>query len=166
MKDCDTSDENGLCPIEPPTSNANSGASEKIIAPPPKLDAPLPASYNAYFIDGNLPASLEGQDLGPLTHKLLSFLRRPALSHGEAFEANNAACPPALADALVNPDQLRDNRAFWEGVDNEEIVRRRAELVLYLADKVGEGVVGVAGEVKRGIVMTAGNKVSLVGRVS
>lgn len=189
MKGCDTNDDVGLClPGDVPnevavedspaaldfetesdplgdtsgSSGSEGGLSEHVAAPPPKLEVPLPSSYSDYFPDGSLPDSLTAPGLGELSGKLLNFLRRPALSHGDAFEVNNAACPPALSDALVNPDQLKGNRDFWERVNEDEIVRRRAELVQYIADRaVTETVVGEAGKGKRGIVFTAGNKVGI-----
>lgn len=177
-KACDPNDVNGLCPIDGLSSDANDSpvvnhaaewaeakenTGDHVAAPPPKLDAPLPTGYAAFFADGNLPEALNDQALAALSSKLTAFLRRPALSHEQALEANSAACPPGLSDALVNPDQLKGEREFWQHVDADEVLKRRAQLVQYVADQAGTSkVIGepTDGKPTRGIVFTAGNAVS------
>lgn len=130
-----------------------------VVAPPPSdIDDRLPPAYAKLFKGRVLPEDLES--IPSVSTKLEQWLRRPILSHEDARESNTAHCPYALANKLVNPDQLRDQKTFWETeVTAAEVAVRRAEIVKYIARKAWEGadIVGKAGP--RGIVMTAGNKV-------
>jgi alpha 1,2-mannosyltransferase len=133
-----------------------------VAAPPSQEeddDLRLPAEYNAYFKSGRMPDALDA--VPQLAARLAAFLRKPALSHAAAWEANIKNCPPSQADSLVNKDQYEGNHDFWvENVTPKEIIRRRADLVKYIAARVWEGeeVIGRPGT--RGIVYTAGNQVS------
>ncbi|ODN99302.1 hypothetical protein I350_07468 [Cryptococcus amylolentus CBS 6273] len=124
----------------------------------------LPKIYTSEFPDLKLPPSLlASPHLYPLAHRLTAFLSRPVLSHKKATEANKAGCPTELADKLVNPDQYNGDSEFWmEEVTEEEIVRRRADVVRYLSEAVerGEEVLGREGKTGkgRGIVLTGGNQ--------
>ncbi|GMK59208.1 hypothetical protein CspeluHIS016_0702230 [Cutaneotrichosporon spelunceum] len=125
------------------------------------VDAPLPAAYNAYFPDGQLPVPLRRRSLAPLTERLSEFLHRPALSHEDTVAANQAACPLSTLASMTSAEQLVGPRAIWKNIDAAEIARRRAELVLFLAKHAGDGAkllgTSINGPSKRGIVLTAGN---------
>lgn len=136
----------------------NNGAGIPTPAPPDDDDDNrLPPAYAAYFSDLQLPTELASVPV--LGARLRAFLRRPVQTYAEAREGNDAHCPAALADRLVNPDQLRNEGAWWEALAAGEVVRRRAQLVGALADVVRGGGSVVGEEGTRGIVMTAGNKV-------
>ncbi|KLT41430.1 hypothetical protein CC85DRAFT_247698 [Cutaneotrichosporon oleaginosum] len=153
MPDCEDDNPNGLCPID-----------DTVAAPPPDydlLDAPVPEAYRRYFPDLRLPKELRHPELAPLADRLVQFLSRPALSHKDALEANQAGCPADIIDQLTNPALLSDHQAYWIQIDANEIIERRAELVQYLAKQVeaGHKVLGtmLKGPDKRGIVLTGGN---------
>ncbi|KAK8870048.1 hypothetical protein IAR55_000618 [Kwoniella newhampshirensis] len=128
---------------------------------PPLL--PLPYAYHLQFPSRTLPKALLTPALYPLASRLVDFLHRPILSHSEAKEGNDAGCPRDLADKLVNPDQYNGDSGFWmDDVTTEEIVRRRADMVRWLEERVdkGEEVLGQDGKTGegRGIVLTGGNQ--------
>ena len=134
-------------------------AAPVVAAPPQDDDDRLPAAYASYFKNRVLPDSLDA--VPALAVRLGAFLRRPILSHEAAWEKNLVHCPLALADQLANMGRVAEVKDFWEKeVTPDEIVKRRAELVKYLAAKVWEGVEVLGKEGTRGIVMTAGNRVS------
>ena len=128
-----------------------------------KLDLPLlPSSYEPYFPAGEMPAMFDNPLYRPLAHRLHTWLSRPVLSFDEARAANERQCPRRIADPLVNPDQYNGEHEFWENLSIEEIVQRRAEIVLALQRKLeaGEEVLGGIGSGQgRGIVLTGGNGV-------
>lgn len=118
-----------------------------------------------------LPISLSlNPSLDQLCGRLVQFLHRPVLSHEEAEESNRLHCPLEISDKLVNPDQYNGDSGFWKNeVTKEVIVEKRLGLVNFLADRVeqGERIVWEEGLGKgRGIVMTAGNKVCLLLRLT
>lgn len=98
-----------------------------------------------------------------LASRLAAFLGRPVLSHAAALKADVKACPLAVHDLQVNPDQLRGERDSWKAVDEAEIRSRRAGLVKALesAEQQGEKIVGdpKAKSGGRGIVIAGGNRV-------
>ena len=140
--------------------------------PPPILDldpgwndlAPLPTHY-AKLLPNGLPADFARPKLRTLGLKLDAFLRRPVLSREEALQENLLRCPKEIADPLVNQDQLRGQQSFWDGVERDEILKRRVEIVKEFRARVvqGHSVVGedYGSGKRRGIVLTAGNKVGL-----
>ncbi|WVQ71378.1 hypothetical protein IAR50_000909 [Cryptococcus sp. DSM 104548] len=124
---------------------------------------PLPYEYGTQFPNLKLPLPLRRSSHHlVLAQKLQSFLTRPILSHKEALAENELGCPRKTADGLVNPDQYEGGKDFWEGVGEEEIVERRADIVKYISERLeaGQEVIGRQGKLGlgRGIVMTAGNK--------
>lgn len=120
--------------------------------------APLPQEYEEWFPDRQLPAELE--HVPRLASAVRSFLRRPALSNDDAHNFDH--CPAHLAKLLVNPEQLKNDGPMWRALQPQDIRQRRAELVLYLADRAKDGYELVHleenGGEGRGIVMTSGNK--------
>jgi len=103
-------------------------------------------------------------DSALLASRLAAFLARPVLSHAAALAANVAACPLAIHDRQVNPDQLRGEREGWAKVTERDIEARRKGLVeaLERAGKEGERLVGdpKATSGGRGLVVAGGNRVS------
>jgi hypothetical protein len=132
-----------------------------VVAPPPNDDDDrLPAEYAAHFKNRVLPDSLD--TVPALATRLASFLRRPIRSFNESRDANELHCSRSIADNLIQADFWKDNHEFWENdVTREEVTARRAEIVKYLAKKVWEGEEVLGKEGTKGIVLTAGNKVSL-----
>lgn len=131
----------------------------------------LPKIYASEFPDLKLPPSLRASPkFYALNSRLVSFLSRPVLSHSAASQANLEGCPSELSDKLVNPDQYAGDGWFWrDEIDEEEIVRRRVDVVRYLSEAVerGEQILGQEGETGkgRGIVLTGGNQVRCYGVV-
>ncbi|KIJ51257.1 glycosyltransferase family 71 protein [Sphaerobolus stellatus SS14] len=95
-----------------------------------------------------------------LQARLHALLNAPVLSYAEATPANEAACPPSVADKQVNQDQLKGNREEWITISKEEIKERRKSIVRFLEvlESQGTAVMGPGLGSGRGIVMTAGNK--------
>jgi len=127
------------------------------------LDLPdLHERYTAHFPTLHLPSVFDTPVYRPLAKRLHAFLARPGFDVAAFRSSSEAGCPRRLSDQLVNPDQYEGEIEFWDGVDPEEIAKRRADIVNWLADRIakGEEVVadGKAGE-GRGIVLTGGNQV-------
>jgi hypothetical protein len=128
------------------------------------LDLPdLHDRYSAYFPTLRLPAAFDTPLYRPLAKRLHSFLARPGFDNDAFRLTSEESCPRRLSDKLVNPDQYDGEIEFWNGIGPEDIAKRRAEIVMWLADRIakGEEVVadGQSGE-GRGIVLTGGNQVS------
>lgn len=119
----------------------------------------MPEAYKPYYADLRLPASLRAPGLALLAERLGSFLNRPLLSHEDGAGANREGCPLEIVNEVANPDMQREHMDFWVATGPEEIAKRRAELVSYLAEHVekGEKMLGSKEGVTRGIVMTGGN---------
>jgi len=98
-----------------------------------------------------------------LQARLQNLLDAPVLSYSEAKSSNDKSCPPEFADKQVNQDQLKGNRDFWIDVTKDDIREHRRKIVEYLKtlEKDGVAVMGADSKAgsRRGIVMTAGNKV-------
>jgi hypothetical protein len=100
------------------------------------------------------------------------FLSRPRLTHKQAAQQNQAACPLDQANAQVNADQLKNDRDKWLAVDPDMIDAMRRGALDYLeqhtaregeAALIGPGYALQDGERKpvrqgsRGLVLAAGN---------
>ena len=120
----------------------------------------IPPSFAPYFEScyPSLPPAFHLAHHLNLAIWLHMFLQRPvsAYDHPGKFDR----CAKERADELVNRDQYRGNVEAWKGIDEDEIRKRRAEIVWSLEKRIrdGETVVGPHGK-GRGIVMTGGNKV-------
>jgi alpha 1,2-mannosyltransferase len=123
----------------------------------------IPLIYEEYFPDGTLPSSLTTPEHHLLAERLIAFLSRPRESYDEATERMHENCPAEVSDKLVNPDQYNGDSGFWmNDVTKEEIVKRRADVVRWLEERVeqGEKIIGSEPTGKgRGIVLTGGNQV-------
>ncbi|WVQ77944.1 hypothetical protein IAT38_000024 [Cryptococcus sp. DSM 104549] len=157
----DVNDDAGVDGSWPTNSPPANEEDDELDNPPLPL---LPKTYAPFYPSLTLPKSLlASPKLYPLASRLSQFLHRPILSHARAEEANNAGCPRELSDKLVNPDQYNGDGDFWrDEVTEEEIARRRVDIVNWLAETVekGEDVLGVEGRTGsgRGIVLTGGNQ--------
>ncbi|WWC85151.1 uncharacterized protein L201_000008 [Kwoniella dendrophila CBS 6074] len=125
----------------------------------------LPSIYSNYFPSLSLPSTfLSNPEYYKLAIKLNDFLHRPILNHEEAKEKNYNGCPRELSDKLVNPDQYNGDAQFWiETVDQQEIVKRRYDIVRWITERIekGEKVIGKKDGLTgkgRGIVLTGGNQ--------
>ncbi|WRT66798.1 uncharacterized protein IL334_003761 [Kwoniella shivajii] len=123
----------------------------------------LPTIFSDLVPSLTLPSELLTPHLYPLAKRISNFLHRPVLSHDEAKERNYKGCPREISDKLVNPDQYNGDSQFWmEDVTEEEIVRRRIDVLRWLKDRIdrGEEILGKEGKtgVGRGIVLTGGNQ--------
>lgn len=106
-----------------------------------------------------------------LRDRLQALLDAPVLSHSAAAPQNEKACPRVVADKQVNPDQLKGNRERWIAVNETDIQTRRRAIVQHLERLEKDGIVTMGVGKKgtgegRGVVMTAGNKVTLDIRAS
>ncbi|KAJ9103730.1 hypothetical protein QFC21_002190 [Naganishia friedmannii] len=118
---------------EPPGSKTPSQSTwEKYL----ELSAvPLPYAYKDLLPTLRIPEQLHKYPL--LHNRLHAFLSREVRSREAAKVLNEVKCPRTLSDRLVNPDQLRDNGAFWrEQVTEETIRNKRVEMVRYLVDVI------------------------------
>ncbi|TYJ53112.1 hypothetical protein B9479_006234 [Cryptococcus floricola] len=158
-------------PLPPTTGNSWTDAADLAIAEDTiedMLDIQnvlplLPHIYASQFPNLKLPLPLRRSSHHLiLAQRLHSFLTRPILSHEQAVKANEEGCPRKTADGLVNPEQFEGGKGFWEGVGEGEIVRRRADVVKYISERLegGQEVIGRRGKLGhgRGIVLTGGNK--------
>ncbi|WWC61499.1 uncharacterized protein I303_104083 [Kwoniella dejecticola CBS 10117] len=125
---------------------------------------PLPSIYSTYLPSLSLPSTFDIPRFYHLSSKLSQFLHRPVQAHDEAKERNYAGCPRELSDKLVNPDQYNGDAQFWiEDVKEDEIAKRRYDVVRWLEDAIGRGehvigsTDGSTGQ-GRGIVLTGGNQ--------
>ena len=124
---------------------------------------PLDQRYAPYFPSLALPSILlDTPSLRPLAGRLSEFLSREGFDKEEWTAQNEAECPRNLGDGLVNPDQYNGEIDFWEDISAEDIAKRRADIVQWLATRAegGEDVVASSRTGKgKGIVLTGGNQV-------
>jgi alpha 1,2-mannosyltransferase len=151
-----------VAPFRPwSTSSSPSSSHAPAVALEPLPTIPL--IYEEYFPDGTLPSSLTTPEHHLLAERLIAFLSRPRESYDEATERMHENCPAEVSDKLVNPDQYNGDSGFWmNDVTKEEIVKRRADVVRWLEERVeqGEKIIGSERTGKgRGIVLTGGNQV-------
>lgn len=97
------------------------------------------------------------------------FLSRPILTHKQAAQQNQAACPKEQANAQVNADQLKNDHEKWLAVDAETIDGMRRGALDYLEQHTAsEGEAALIGpgfaldgkpvrQGSRGVVFAAGN---------
>ncbi|SRR5258708_33640086 len=99
-----------------------------------------------------------------LRKRLYALLSAPVLSFPETVETFAKTCPRKIADKQVNPSQFSSHMEMWSTIDNDDLVRKRYDIVKYL-EKVearGDPVVWDGRGRGKGIVMTGGNQVSLI----
>lgn len=104
-----------------------------------------------------------------LAQALDRFLSRPVLTHKQASQQNQAACPLEQANAQVNADQLKNDHEKWLAVDTDTIDAMRRGALEYLEQHTAaEGEAALIGpgftldrkpirQGSRGIVFAAGN---------
>lgn len=148
-------------PPSPPPSSGSSGLHIESVEPDqPRPKDKHPSSGVLPLVPADFPHSF---DSALLASRLAAFLARPILSHAAALAANIAACPLAIHDRQVNPDQLRGERDNWKNISEADVEARRRSLVKALerASTEGDQLVGdpKAEGGGRGIVVAGGNRV-------
>jgi hypothetical protein len=155
-------------PKEPPAEDGitfvSSEGGEELATPveaaPPRPNQADPLSSDAPSLPILPPIRLSSPNL---KRKLLDFLARPVRSYEDALARNIERCPLATHDRQVNPDQLKGERENWRKVSEEDVRKRRQDLVdgLEAAEVQGEEVVAAANNKDggKGIVVAGGNRV-------